>query len=192
MQQYTCGRGKASEVQVPFILILPSPRLSQHSVLSSHTNLKLLISSQCPRWLSTGLWLSLLCHEWLRHLSRSHGCDVWQYALQCDNASNPPHNVFCCGSTWDWRRQPFPPLWSLQTINYSKRRLKLCCIWLFSDTLTATVWFILSAGKQKTANCFKGNVSVHCTSCRDRKSKSNVQPDLDLSNQDKNVHDILW
>ena len=74
-----------------------------------------------------------------------------------------------------------------------RRRLKLCCIWLFSDTLTATVWFILSAGKQKTANCFKGNVSVHCTSHRDRKSKSNVQPDLDLSsNRDKNVHDILW
>ena len=46
------------------------------------------------------LLLSPLCHEELRHLSRSHGCDVWQYALHCDNGCNPPHNVFCCGSTW--------------------------------------------------------------------------------------------
>ena len=83
---------------------------------------------------------------------------------QCDNASNPPHNVFCCGSTWEWRRQPFPP--KLTNNKLLRRRLKLCCIWLFSDTLTATVWFLLSAGKQKTANCFKGNVSVHCTSCK--------------------------
>ena len=82
---------------------LPSPVLS-HSVPPSHTNLMLLRSSHCPGWLGPGPWLSLspvpLCHETLRHLSRCHGCDVWQYALHCDNGCNPPHNVFCCGSTW--------------------------------------------------------------------------------------------
>ena len=129
----------------------------------------------------------LLCHEDCRHLSRSHGCDVWQYALQCytHNGCNPAHNVFCCGSTWRLATTTISSaLRSLQTtINYFKRHFKFCvAFWLFGAILCQ-----LRSGSFCQQESKKPQTASRAMSPNIAPSnlESHVRPELDLSDRDK-------
>ena len=151
------SRGESLMSQPHAVTILPAC-CSSHCAHSPPCYL--LSSHHCPGWLPRSVIVSPVPVTPQSSVTKSR---MWCVTICVTMAAIHLTMSFVVDQLGAWRRQPFPPVRSLQTINYLKTFKTLLHLAPKQYLGSPRSGSFCQQESKKPQNCFKGNVSEYCS-----------------------------